>query len=276
MDVSPLSGALGAEVIGADLNALSDAEFETVYTAFLEHQFVAIRGQDLAPDDLICVALRFGEISDYPFAKGMENHPQITEIIKEPDQTSNFGGMWHSDTTYLPEPPMCTVLYAVETPERGGDTLFADMYRAFDQLSGGLKETLRKLRGVSTSNLNAASLRGDHLTSGSMRATGVEPGTLQALHPVVQTHPETGREALYVNPAHTARFENMTVAESKPMLDFLFAHSIRPEFTSRLSWEPGTFVVWDNRCSQHCAINDYDGHRRVMRRITIAGDTPRR
>ncbi|MEM7427246.1 MAG: TauD/TfdA family dioxygenase [Pseudomonadota bacterium] len=275
MKVTPLSGALGAEIAGIDLRGLDEAGFGEVYAAFLEHQMIAVRDQALSPDELVSVAARFGEISDYPFAKGMEGHPQITEIIKEPEQTSNFGGMWHSDTTYLPEPPKCTVLHAVETPPRGGDTLFADMYAAFAKLSDGLKSSLRGLKGVSTSNLNAAALRGDHLTSGSMQGTGVEPGTLQALHPVVRTHPETGREALYVNPAHTACFENMTVAESRPLLDHLFAHSIQPEFTSRLSWQPGTLVVWDNRCSQHCAINDYDGQRRVMRRITIAGDVPR-
>lgn len=274
MDITPLSGALGAEVRGVDLKDLDESGFEQLYAAFLQHQMIAVRGQVLEPDALIAVAGRFGEVSDYPFAKGMEGFPEITEIIKEPEQTSNFGGMWHSDTTYLPEPPKCTVLHAVETPPRGGDTLFADMYAAFSTLSSGLQDALRRLRGLSTSNLNAASLRGDHLTTGSMQGTGVEPGTLQALHPAVRTHPETGREAIYVNPAHTACFENMSPAESKPLLDFLFQHAIRPEFTSRLSWEPGTLVVWDNRCSQHCAINDYDGHRRVMRRITIAGDKP--
>ena len=153
MEIAPLSGALGAEVCGVDVRRLDEEAFAELYGVFLEHQFIAVRDQDLGPEELISVASRFGDISDYPFARGMEGHPQITEIIKEPEQTSNFGGMWHSDTTYLPEPPKCTVLYAVETPPKGGDTLFADMYTAFDGLSDGFRKTLRQLRGLSTSNL---------------------------------------------------------------------------------------------------------------------------
>ncbi len=274
LTVTPLSGKLGCEIEGLDLGDISAGLFEEAYQAFLDHQVIVIRNQTLTPDALLAVAARFGSVADYPFAKGMEGHPQITEIIKEPEQTSNFGGMWHSDTTYLPEPPKCTLLYAVETPPRGGDTLFADMYGAFESLSPGLQQTLRGLRAINTSNLNAASLRGDHLKSGSMAQKTGASGHFQSVHPVVRTHRETGRPALFVNPAHTAWFEGMDRAESKPLLDHLFAHTIRPELTSRVVWAPGTLVVWDNRCSQHCAINDYDGHRRVMRRITIAGDTP--
>lgn len=272
--IALLSGQLGCEISGPDLAHASQDTFDLIYKAFLEHQVIVVRNQNLSPDALLDVAARFGPLADYPFAKGMESHPDITEIIKEPDQTSNFGGMWHSDTTYLPEPPKCTLLYAVETPPRGGDTLFADMYTAFSSLSEGLQNTLRKLQVINTSNLNAASLRGDHLQTGSMEQKTSSPTQLEAVHPAVRTHPETGREALYVNPAHSLRFANMTPDESKPLLDHLFAAAIKPELTSRVSWMPGTLVVWDNRSSQHCAINDYDGYRRVMRRITIAGDAP--
>lgn len=272
--ISPLSGKLGCEIAGPNLADLSEEEFGAIYAAFLDHQVIVIRNQNLSPDALLEVATRFGSLADYPFAKGMDSHPDITEIIKEPDQTSNFGGMWHSDTTYLPQPPKCTVLYAVETPPKGGDTLFTDMYAAFEGLSEGLQNALRGLSVVNTSNLNAASLRGNHLTSGSMEQKASNATHLEAVHPAVRTHPETGREALYVNPAHSFRFANMQPEESKPLLNYLFAQAIKPELTARLSWTPGTLVVWDNRCSQHCAINDYDGHRRVMRRITIAGDAP--
>lgn len=274
LTVTPLSGKLGCEIYGADLATISDGGFEEIYQAFLDHQVIVVRDQTLSPEALLAVATRFGAVADYPFAKGMDAHPQITEIIKEPEQTSNFGGMWHSDTTYLPEPPKCTLLYAVETPPRGGDTLFSDMYGAFESLSAGLQDTLRSLQAINTSNLNAATLRGDHLKTGSMAQKTAAPSHFQSVHPVVRTHPETGRAALFVNPAHTAAFEGMERAESRPLLEHLFAHSIRPELTSRVVWAPGTLVVWDNRCSQHCAINDYDGHRRVMRRITIAGDKP--
>lgn len=272
--ITPLSGRLGCEIIAPGLPTLSDSQFETIYQAFLDHQVIVIRDQDLTPDQLIAAATRFGPLADYPFAKGMASHPEITEIIKEPEQTSNFGGMWHSDTTYLPEPPKCTLLHAVQTPPRGGDTLFADMYGAFESLSDGLQESLRSLKAVNTSNLNAASLRGDHLKTGSMTEKVAQSSDLEAHHPVVRTHPETGREALFVNPAHSARFDTMEREESKPLLEYLFAQCVKPELTSRVSWTPGTLVVWDNRCSQHCAINDYDGHRRVMRRITVAGDRP--
>ncbi len=272
--IVPLSGRLGCEITGIELAGASEAEFAPVYQAFLDHQVIVLRKQSLSNDELISVARRFGPLADYPFAKGIESHPEITEIVKEPEQTSNFGGMWHSDTTYLPEPPKCTLLYAVETPPRGGDTLFADMYGAFESLSDGLQTALLGLNGVNTSNLNAASLRGDHLNTGTMAQKSAKPSHLQSVHPAVRTHPETGRRALFVNPAHTASFDTLEPAESKPLLEHLFARSIAPELTSRVSWAPGTLVVWDNRCSQHCAINDYDGHRRVMRRITVQGDTP--
>ncbi|MEM1198396.1 MAG: TauD/TfdA family dioxygenase [Pseudomonadota bacterium] len=214
--VTPLSGKLGCEIASPALSSLSDSQFRTIYQAFLDHQVIVIRDQDLSPDALLAVAARFGPLADYPFAKGMASHPEITEIIKEPEQTSNFGGMWHSDTTYLPEPPKCTLLYAVETPPRGGDTLFADMYGALESLSEGLQESLKGLTGINTSNLNAASLRGDHLKTGSMTANAAQSSHLEALHPVVRTHPETGRPALFVNPAHTARFDGMAREESKP------------------------------------------------------------
>ena len=274
LDVRPLAGALGAEVLGCDLRALDEAGFAAVHRAFLDHQVLVFRDQDLDPEAYVQVARRFGDPVEYPFAKGIEGHPEITMIVKEAHQTSNFGGMWHSDTTYKPEPPKATMLLCRETPEAGGDTIFACQYKAHDALSDGMQALLSGLKGVSSSAKNASALRTTHLATGTMQGTGRDD-TLTAAHPIVRTHPETGRNALYVNRSHTTQVEGWTEAESAGMLDFLFQHQIQPEFTARVRWSPGTVVIWDNRSSQHCAINDYDGHRREMWRITLAGDAPR-
>lgn len=273
LDLRPLAGALGAEVLGVDLAQLDAAGVDAVHRAFLDHQVLVFRDQDLDPEAYVALARRFGVPVPYPFAGGFNSYPEITRIVKEADQTSNFGGMWHSDTTYKPEPPMATLLLARETPEAGGDTLFACQYRAFATLSPPLQAFLRGLRGISSSNKNAGQLRLNHLDTGSMQLTGGDQ-VLTAAHPAVRVHPETGREALYVNRAHTVAFDGMTEAESRPILEFLFQHQIQPEFTARVRWRPGTLVIWDNRASQHVAINDYDGHRREMWRITLAGDAP--
>ncbi|MEM7057950.1 MAG: TauD/TfdA family dioxygenase [Pseudomonadota bacterium] len=272
-EIKPLAGALGAEVTGLDLTALDDQGFTAVHQAFLDYQVLVFRDQTLSPAAYKAVAAKFGDPVPYPFAKGIEGHPEITIIAKEPHQTSNFGGMWHSDTTYKPDPPKATMLYCVETPQVGGDTIFACQYRAHAALSEGMQTLLGGLKGVSSSAKNASQLRGAHLATGSMKGTGKDD-TMTALHPVIRTHPETGRKALYVNRSHTTHFDGWTATESVGMLDFLFTHQIQPEFTARVRWAPGTLVIWDNRSSQHCAINDYDGHRREMWRITLAGDRP--
>lgn len=269
--IEPLSGALGAVIRGVDLAALDEPTFAAINAAFLRYGVVFFEEQDLDPAQYIAFARRFGALAEYPFAKGLEGFPEIVEIIKEPHQTSNFGGMWHADTTYQPNPPKATMLYAVETPSAGGDTLFADMRRAYDTLSEGMRTLLDGLQAVNSSSLNASALRGQHLQTGSMDAKAEAKPVLEATHPVVLVHPESGRRALYVNPSHTVHFVGMTREESLPILEFLYAHTIKPEFTCRFRWKPGSLAVWDNRAAQHCAINDYDGHRRVMRRITIGG-----
>ena len=274
IEVRPLSGAIGAELPEIDLAGLDEAGFAAVHEAFLAHQVLVFRDQRLDPDGYLALARRFGQPIPYPFAKGVDGYPEITAIIKEPHQTSNFGGMWHSDTTYRPDPPKATMLYCIETPAAGGDTVFACQYRAYATLSEPLRRFLAGLKGVSSSAKNAASLRTTHLATGAMKGTAKDD-TMTAAHPAVRIHPETGRSALYVNRSHTVAFEGMTEAESAPILDYLFQHQIQPEFTARVHWTPGTLVIWDNRSSQHCAINDYDGHRREMWRITLAGDAPR-
>ena len=208
----------------------------------------------------------------YPFVKGFDSHPEIIEVAKLPHETVNFGGIWHSDTVYLEQPPMATMLLARELPPYGGDTMFASMYAAYDALSPALRDVLDGLHAVNSSALaDVSKTREDRIRD---QGSETDEQHFEVTHPVVRTHPETGRKALYVNPAHTASFAGMTEEESRPLLEFLFRHSTRAEFTCRFQWEPGSLALWDNRCAMHNPVNDYHGFTRRMHRITLAGDTP--
>jgi taurine dioxygenase len=274
LDIRPLSGALGAEVLGVDLaNDLSDATIAAIRAAWLEHCVVFFRSQSLTPAQFLHAAGRFGEPIEYPFVKGLEGFPQITPVIKLEHEKINFGGLWHSDTAYLERPPMATMLIARETPARGGDTLFANMYLAYETLSDGMKRMLDGLIAVNSSaKADVTRTREDRIKDSGNTEAKKE---YVAEHPVVRTHPETGRKALYINGGHTLRFKDMSVEESAPLLTYLLQHAVRPEFTCRFRWEPGSIALWDNRCTQHNPVNDYHGHRRVMHRVTLAGDVPR-
>ena len=273
LDVKPVSGSLGAIVSGVELSKpVAEATFAEIHKAILKYQVIFFQNQSINPGQYLEFAKLFGHIADYPFANGMDDYPEIVEIIKEPDQTSNFGGMWHTDTAYMYEPPNYTLLYAVETPPVGGDTIFSNMYLAYDNLSKGMKYIISCLSGVNSSALHKGTLRGDHLSSGSMQKKNSDAHT--AVHPAIRTHPETSRKALYVNSSHTAEFAELTHSESAPILAYLFSLATKPEFTCRFQWTQGCLAIWDNRCTQHCAINDYDGYRRVMQRITISGERP--
>jgi len=277
INVRPVAGSLGAEVFGADLAGnLTNEVYDTIHQAFLDYQVLFIRDQKLTPPQQAAFARRFGPLNDYPFVQGLEEAPEIIEIIKEPHETKNFGGVWHSDTTYLEVPPMGTSLYALEVPSAGGDTMFANMYQAYETLSDGLKKMIDPLTGVSSAALRRTGGRAAGMDyKSSMMATNLDKANeITAEHPVVRTHPETGRKALYVNSAHTVRFVGMTEEESKPLIDFLITHAVRPEFTCRFHWETETLAIWDNRCVQHFAINDYHGERRRVHRATITGDRP--
>ena len=267
--IKQLGGTIGAEILDVDL--ARDPPIAKIRQALLDHLVVFFRGQTLTSADFRGFAARIGSPIDYPFAPGIEGFPEITPVVKLPEQTINFGGNWHSDTTYLPEPPMATLLLARELPAFGGDTMFANQYLAYETLSDGMKSILRELRGVSRSDKAEAS----RTREDREKRTGEKSPVLTAAHPAVRTHPETGREALYVNLAHTAHFEGMTEEESLPILRYLWRHQTRPEFTCRFTWSTGALAMWDNRCVQHHAINDYHGQKRVMHRITLAGDVPR-
>lgn len=241
--------------------------------ALLAHLVLFFRDQDLTPGTLLAAARQFGTPIEYPFVSGLEGYPEVIEVAKLENERVNFGGVWHSDTTYLESPPMGTLLLAKEIPPAGGDTIFANMYLACEALSDGMRAMLGHLTAINSSaKADASRTREDRI-----RTAPKDGGdrVLEAEHPVLRTHPETGRKALYVNVAHTVRFGGMTDAESAPLLGYLFLHLTRPEFTCQFRWRPGTLAFWDNRAAQHHAINDYAGHRRTMHRVTLAGDRPR-
>ena len=273
--VERCAGAIGAEISGIDLAAPMDGEtMGALRAAWLEHLVLVFRDQDLDSASFMAFARRWGEPIEYPFVKGLEGYPEIIAVRKLEHERVNFGGVWHSDTTYLPVPPMASMLLARELPPQGGDTLFASMYAAYESLSAGLRQTLDGLRGVSSSALADVSRTREDTLRGQGGAPGGAAAVLTAEHPVARTHPETGRKALYVNRAHTARFAGWTETESRPLLEMLFAHQISAEFCFRLRWRPGTLAIWDNRCAQHYPVNDYHGYRRLMHRITLAGTVP--
>jgi taurine dioxygenase len=268
--VRRMAGAIGAEVGGVKLHPdLPGAVIAGLRRLWLEHLVLFFRNQELTPPELAALARRFGEVVYYPFLKGLDEAPEVIEVAKLEHETVNFGGLWHSDTAYLAEPPMATMLIAREVPPYGGDTLFSSLYAAYDALSDGMKQMLAPLRAVNSSS------KAEKSRTREDRGANEAHRVLEAEHPVVRTHPETGRKALYVNGGHTLRFVGMTEAESAPLLEHLFAHQVRPEFTCRFHWEPGSVALWDNRCALHNPINDYHGFRRIMHRVTLAGDRPR-
>jgi len=283
IEVRPIAGALGAEIGKVNLATLDDATFKEIKAAWLEHLVVFFRDQNITPDQQIAFAKRFGEIHHHPFMKGMDEYPDILEIIKEEGDTKAFGEVWHTDQMFNPKPAKATILYAKETPDAAGDTLFANMYLAYETLSEPMKALLS---GVKTWNVGdrkklsqgdkmGFTRDGRYAGNQKMAAKVRDPGDLQteAAHPLVRTHPETGRKALYIS-NHTQTLDGFRDAEARPIIDFLRTHAVEPEFTCRFRWEVGSLAIWDNRCTQHRALNDYPGKRRRMHRVTIAGDAP--
>lgn len=277
MHITPISGALGAEIAGIDLSGeLSNSDAAEVHDAFLAHRVLFFRDQKLTPPEFVRFANLFGEPDIYPFIKGLPDTPEVIDIIKTEDDTKNFGGSWHSDTSYMEHPALGTTLYALKVPKAGGDTLFANTTMAYEALSDGMKELLSSLIGVNSSEKGYQGGRAAGMARlDAMKGTfQPEARTYENEHPVVRTHPETGRRSIYVNRSHTLRFKDMTVQESAPIIDYLCDHMVRPEFTCRFRWRAGSIAVWDNRTTLHHAVNDYAGQRRHMQRITIKGDRP--
>ena len=284
--VRPIAGALGAEISGVDLAQLDDETFGEIIDAWHEHLVVFFHDQRLSPNQQIAFSKRFGEIHHHPFMKGMDDHPEILEIVKEESDTKTFGSVWHTDQMFNPRPAKATILYAKETPDAGGDTMFANGYLAYEALSDRMKELCeslktwnvgdrKKLQADDNANIGAGG--GERYKGNPKMAAKVQepPKELvtECAHPLVRTHPETGRKALYIG-SHTHNLDGFSEREAKPILDYLKDHATQPEMTCRFAWAPGSMAIWDNRCTQHLALNDYHGKRRRMHRITIAGDEP--
>ncbi|HRD47790.1 MAG TPA: TauD/TfdA family dioxygenase [Caulobacter sp.] len=270
IEVKRVAGALGAEIGGVDLSRpQSDETIAAIRQALVEHQVIFFRDQAVTPEQQLAFGRRFGPLNIHPYVKGMADHPEVMEIIKEPSDRINFGGGWHSDMSFLERPSIGSILYAVETPDYGGDTLFASQVAAFEALSPGLRATLEGLNAVHSAGREYAPTGASAQKRGSMQIAEAEGVVGEYVHPMVKVHPESGRKALYVNPAFTMRIEGWSRRESKALLDYLFEHSRFEAFTCRFRWEPGSVAFWDNRSVWHFALNDYPGQRRHMRRVTV-------
>jgi taurine dioxygenase len=268
--ILPLAGSVGAEIKGVDVSTINDQQFKHINKALLNYGVIYFREQDLTPGQQLDFARRWNEPHLHPYLSGLPEHPEIIEIIKEPNDPNNFGDHWHTDQIFTPAPAMATMLYAKEVPEIGGDTLFACMAHAYDALSDGMKKMVGQLSTFNQYNKGAS-------RSGKMQRKIPDPDkpTTPAVHPLVRKHPETGYPALYLTDIQTTlHFENMTPEESRPIIMYLLRHATRPEFTCRVDWQIGTLGIWDNRRLMHMALNDYPGKRRVMHRITIKGTPP--
>jgi taurine dioxygenase len=270
--VTPQSTALGAVISGIDLSKEpSKRAMAELEDAFGRYSVIFFRDQNLTPQQHIAMAERWGAINVNRFFNPLDGYPQIAQVIKEANQKENIGGTWHTDHSYDLIPAMGSMLYAREVPTVGGDTLFSSMYLAYEALSEDMKKMLADLKAWHSSRhaFGYSVTDSEHFEDGRLANPG--QATQDALHPVVITHPLTGRKALYVNADFTVRFDGWTVEESQPILDLLYAHGARQEFTCRFHWEPDSIAFWDNRATWHYAMNDYQGHRRIMHRITLEG-----
>ncbi len=273
LDVRPISGALGAEIYGVDVSAdLDDEITAAIRQTLLDHCVVFFHDQNLTAEQQKAFARRFGKIFVHPNIRGAD--PEVVEVVRRPGDAAVIGELWHSDTTMAAEPPMGAILYGVEVPPYGGDTLFANQYLAYERLSDGMKKMLDGLRAVHSDRNVAGPAVGRNARMSTKLRDDEQWRETENLHPVVRTHPETHRKALFVNRSYTIRFEGMTEAESKPLLDFLMEHGDRPEFTCRFRWREGSIAFWDNRCTKHLAINDTGPFGRRMRRVQLCGDRP--
>ena len=281
IDVQPVAGALGAEIHGVDLSkTLDNSTFNDIYQAWLDHLVIFFRDQELTVDQHYAFAKRFKKLMPHPYVKALDGYPEMIEIVKAPDEVRNWGGSWHADLTFMEEPPAGAVLYGRELPPVGGDTMFVNTQLAYETLSDGMKGMLDGLKAV---HVESAPRGAPARYSDAYKKMYEKQGEIanENAHPVVRTHPETSKLGLFINPSFTSHLEDMTVEESQPVLDVLYDHMRRPEFSCRLRWQPGTVAIWDNRAVWHNALaddfgarNNGQGFRRVLHRATLAGDKP--
>ncbi len=269
MEIKPLTGGLGAEIFGADV--ADPTQFDRLHQAFTDNAVIVVRDQKISPDDQIAFAERFGKININRFFTKVEGYEKVALVLKEPDARQAIGERWHTDHSYDTAPAMCSILHAIETPEVGGDTCFASMYTSFENLSDGLKNTLRGMKAWHSSRHIFGAARDASESRKDGRIGNAVAATQDSIHPCVIKHPLSGREALYVNPEFTTHFDGWSPEESAALIAYLEQHCTKPEYTCRIRWRPGDITIWDNRATWHKAVNDYHGHRRLMHRITVEG-----
>ncbi len=276
LTITPLEGA-GAEITGIDLKSLEARDFDDIRGAFAEHGVIFFRDQSLSERDHIEFAGRWGEININRFFAAHPDHPEIAMVAKYPGDTDNIGGGWHTDHSYDEEPALGSVLVARELPQTGGDTWFASMYRAYETLPDALRDEIEGLSAVhSAQHIFGASETSYYSQSDAGRGRiGNAEATetlVDVVHPVVIRHPLSGKKALYVNPAFTTGIKGWSAADGQALLHKLFAHVMAGHgFQHRFKWRPGSIAMWDNRSTWHWALNDYQGQKRIMHRITIEG-----
>ena len=270
MQISPLTPGIGAEVQGIGIGAtLEESEVEGIREALREHLVLVFRDEPLSLEALDAFGRRLGPPHIHPATPGAPGYPGLLPVHTDADSKTYAGSMWHSDVSCDAEPPMGSILHLHEVPETGGDTLFANMYSAYEALSDPMKQLLE---GLSAVNASAHHFGGYFGYQGHEMSGNPFP---ESVHPVVRTHPVTGRKALYVNETFTTRIVELHPEESKAVLALLYRHLAAPRFQCRVRWRPGTTVMWDNRCTQHHAMWDYYPQTRSGHRYTIAGDRPR-
>jgi len=260
--IKPLSGSIGASVRGVSLGSIDDQQFEQIRDAFLRYCMLVFPGQHLSPEHQFEFARRWGEIAVTPMLKYVEGWPGLLKL-NNTGKANSITENWHYDSTFIPAPHALTVLAAQQLPEAGGDTMWSNQYLAYETLSPGMKRMLVGVRAKFTGARIA-------------KRSGVEGEPPHAFHPIVRTHPETGRKALFIgHPGDTLpHFEDMTEAETRPLLDYLYEHSVQPDRVYRHVWEDGDVVMWDNRCTMHYAVHDHGTATRILHRVTIKGTAP--
>lgn len=266
LDVRPIAAAMGAEIHGVDLSRVDDRTFAGIHKALLDHGAIFFHDQAITPAQQMAFAQRWGTVHLHPHMPCLPDHPGVIEVLKTEGDTTVFGEGWHTDQMFTPTPARVTLLYAKEVPPAGGDTLFANLYLAYDTLSEGMKAMIEDLRTINQYDKKKQ-------RPAAMAPTAPDEEAEPAEHPLVRRHPETGRRALYIsNSTITRKIAGMSANESRPLLSYLMQHATRLEFTCRYRWQPGSMAVWDNRRVLHFPINDYNGYRRLMHRITIEGE----
>ena len=274
INVVPFTGLFGAEIVDIDLNNIDEATVAEIRAALLRYNVIFFRDQEFTPETQAAFTRRFGQLNRHPYVKPMDGHPDVFRIVKEPADKHHFGNGWHTDLAYAEHPAMGTCLYGVEVPVAGGDTMFCSQQVAYDALTDGMKEMIADVKVVYT-NAHTYGKDANRFKAGVSKAMDVKPVEVKEVeHPLVRTHPETGRKGLYLSPVHFSRFAGMTAEQSKPLFDTLVAHATRPEFTCRFRWRKGSVAMWDNRSTMHYAIDDLSGVTRIMQRVTLAGDRP--